>query len=161
MKTFYLIRHAKSDWDTPTSDFERPLNNKGKRSALIMAKKLHKLNFRPNIIISSPAKRALQTSLVFANELDYGATNIVFDNLIYEASLDNLISIINNISSIHQNVILVGHNPGITELANYLTGNFINAVPTCSVIKVELEVDNWDEVVHGIGLEKFYISPKH
>ena len=160
MKTFYLIRHAKSDWNTPTSDFERPLNNKGKRSALIMAKKLHELNFRPNIIISSPAKRALQTSLVFANELDYGATNIVFDNLIYEASLDNLISIINNISSIHQNAILVGHNPGITELANYLTGNFISAVPTCCVIKIELEVDNWNEVVSGIGLEKLYTYPK-
>ena len=125
-----------------------------------MAKKLNQLGCQPNLIISSPAKRTLQTSLVFANELAFKVNNILFNTGIYEASLKDLVIIVNNIPSKHQNVILVGHNPGISELANYLTGNPINFAPTCSIIKIELEINNWNEIVGDIGLEKFFIYPK-
>ncbi|MDG1477430.1 MAG: histidine phosphatase family protein, partial [Vicingaceae bacterium] len=144
MKTLYLIRHAEADWKkAEETDFERTLNNKGVQDAIFIAKKLVGLNFNPERIICSPAKRTTETAKSICHEIDYPIQNIDFDLSIYESSLNNLITLANSLSNIYNEVAIIGHNPSITHLSNYLTNNYIGNMPTCSVVKIELEIDTW------------------
>lgn len=161
MKTLYLIRHAKSDWNNPNlTDFERPLNKRGLRDAPFMGEELAKLNFKPELIICSSAKRTTSTAKLICTENNYAITDVVFDQSIYASSVDNLISLINLLPNQKNEIAIIGHNPSITGLSNYLTDNYIGNMPTCSIVKIELEIDNWDEVITGIGIQKYYIYPK-
>lgn len=161
MKTVYLIRHAKSDWNHPElSDFNRPLNKRGKKDAPYMGKKLKELNVYPNLILASPAQRALETITSISNEINYPFTEIVFNDSIYHSSTQNLIEILNNNDNTHNTLFLVGHNPGFTYLSNYLTNDYIDNIVTCGIVKIELEIDNWNEIIEGIGRKVFYIYPK-
>jgi phosphohistidine phosphatase len=156
MKTLYLIRHAKSDWDNPAlTDFERPLNKRGFRDAPFMTKKLEELDFNPDFIVCSPAQRTKDTAQLIAN-----STSTLYDSSIYEASLNDLTRLINFLPNKHKEIAIVGHNPSITSLSNYLTFDFIDNMPTCSIVKIELEIDNWNETTQGIGIKKFFIYPK-
>lgn len=156
MKVVYLIRHAKSDWNNPVlTDFERPLNERGLRDAPFMAKKLLELNFNPGLILCSPAQRAVTTAELISKQ-----TSILYENSIYEASLNNLVHLINFLPSEYKEIAIIGHNPTITSLSNHLTDNITSDMPTCSIAKIELEVDHWNEVVQGIGTQKFFIYPK-
>lgn len=156
MKTLYLIRHAKSDWNNPTlSDFDRPLNKRGLRDAPFIAKKLKKLDFNPELIVCSPAQRTITTSELIANK-----TCTLYIDAIYEASLSDLTHITNALPYKHSEIAIIGHNPSITALSNYLTNDYIDNMPTCSVVKIELEIDNWNEVIEGIGTKKYFIYPK-
>lgn len=155
MKILYLIRHAKSDWsNSALLDYDRILSEKGITDTVLMAKKLNELNFKPSLIICSPAQRTTST----ADFISRG-TSILFYNSIYEASLIDLIELINVLPNEHKEIALIGHNPSITKLSNYLTDDFIDHMPTCSIVKIELEIDNWNEIVHGIGIKKYFISP--
>jgi phosphohistidine phosphatase len=161
MKTLYLIRHAKSDWNNPNlTDFERPLNKRGLRDAPFMGKELAKLNFKPELIVCSPANRTTSTAKFICTENSYSIADVTFDQSIYESSIDNLISLINLLPNEKTEVALIGHNPSMTGLSNYLTDEYIGNMPTCSIVKIELEIENWDEVITGIGAIKFYIYPK-
>ena len=161
MKTIYLIRHAKSDWKHPElTDFERPLNKRGLRDAPFMAQKLADLTFKPELIICSPAKRTTTTAKLICTETRYSIDNVLFDQSIYASSLNNLISLVNLLPNQHNEIAIIGHNPSITELSNYLTEDYIGNMPTCSVVKIELEIDNWNETVQGIGIQRFFIYPK-
>jgi len=156
MKTIYLIRHAKSDWNTSApTDFERPLNKRGLRDAPIIANELKTLNFAPTLVLCSPAQRTTATS-----ELIVKDKKVIFEQSIYEASLKDLTILINDVPNKHSEIALIGHNPSITYLSNHLTGEYISNMPTCSVVKIVLEVDSWMEVIAGIGTQKFFIYPK-
>jgi len=161
MKTLYLIRHAKSSWkNIDSTDFDRVLNKRGIHDAPLIGKKLHELNFNPELIVSSPAKRTTITSQLVCEEVNYSFENIKFEPSIYEASLTQLKQLINLFPHEYHEVALIGHNPGITFLSNYLTDDFISNIPTCGVVKIELEIDNWNEIIQGIGLKKDFIYPK-
>jgi phosphohistidine phosphatase len=161
MKTIYLIRHAKSSWKEPNQlDIERPLNNRGKNDAPFIGKKLKDLEVNLEFIVCSPANRTRQTVSLLCEQLNYPINTVKFDKNIYEAPLTNLIQAVNKIPTQFNEVALIGHNPSITYLANYLTDNYIDNIPTCGVVKIELEIDNWNEVIKGIGLQKFFIYPK-
>lgn len=161
MKTLYLIRHAKSDWNNPTlTDFERPLNKRGFRDAPFMGKKLIELNFNPSLILCSPSNRTTITAELICNEIDYRLEDVKFDQSIYESSNSNLIKLINQLPNKHNQIALIGHNPSFTMLSNYLTENYIGNMPTCSIVKVELEIDSWNEIIEGIGVQKYFIYPK-
>jgi phosphohistidine phosphatase len=156
MKTLYLIRHAKSDWNNSgLTDFDRPLNKRGLKDAAFMAEKLNELDFNPTFVVCSPAQRTKTTAQLIAN-----STSTLFDPAIYEASLQDLTRLISFLPNQQKDIALIGHNPSITALANYLTDDFIDNMPTCSIVKIELEIDNWDEVVQGIGIKKYFITPK-
>ncbi len=156
MKTLYLIRHAKSDWNTTAqTDFERPLNKRGLKDAPMMANKLIDLNFNPTATYCSPAQRTTTTS-----ELILNTANIIFEKTIYEASLKDLTNLINKFADEHSEIAIIGHNPAISYLSNHITGDFISNMPTCSVVKIELEIDSWAETTQGSGTQKFFIYPK-
>ena len=148
MKTIYLIRHAESGWDNTTTDFERVLTEKGIEDATSVS---NNMTCNPDIIIASPAVRTTETATIFANALNYNIAEIDYEISIYEAPLQNLINKVNQIDTKHQTAVLVGHNPGITQLANYLADDNLSPVQPCTVMKIELEVDNWNEVIKGIG----------
>lgn len=161
MKVIHLIRHAKSSWDNPDlDDFSRTLNERGKKDAPFMANKLKELGCNPDYFMSSPAKRTTETSKIIATALSYDIEKTIFDERIYHSSLPQILQVLNEIPNSFNTIILVGHNPTLTQLSNYLTDDFIDNIPTCGIVKIELDIDNWQHIIQGIGRKIFFIYPK-
>lgn len=161
MKKIILIRHAKSSWDDPNhTDFERPLNKRGKRDAPFMGKLLKKKNIIPDLIISSPAVRALTTAQIISEELDYPKKKIVIEDSIYESGIKEIESLIQKLDNKYKTVILFGHNPTFTSYANHLGDKHIDNLPTCGIVGLKLDIDNWNEVERGKGKVYLFEYPK-
>jgi len=144
MKILTLVRHAKSSWkDGSLSDRERPLNKRGKRDAPVMGKRVVEAGIRPSLIISSPAVRAWTTAKIFANALTYPVEFLQREDGLYLASLDNLLDAIATQDAGFNSLMLIAHNPGLTDFANYLVPGLTSNVPTSGVVSVELECDDW------------------
>jgi phosphohistidine phosphatase len=163
MKTLYLIRHAKSSWeDHILSDHDRPLSDRGRRDAPIIADILKPQKVMPDLIISSTARRALKTAKIFSSILKYPTDNIIQDATIYDATSQNLFTVINKIDDKMDTVMIFGHNPGFTMLANLLGDKAIDNMPTCASAKFELNVNSWKDVEVGCGkLIEFEYPKKH
>src|SRR5208283_5873130 len=122
MKTLFLVRHAKSSRDNHAlSDKERPLNDRGMRDAPRMDELLAKQDAKPDLILSSPALRALATAEIIARKLGYEVKDIVVDERLYAAALDDLLEVIHEVGDEPKRVMLFGHNPELTELAHRLS----------------------------------------
>ncbi len=161
MKRLYLIRHAKSSWKhQDLDDFDRPLNNRGKRDAPNMGKRLKEQNAAPDLLLSSPANRALTTAETIAGEIGYPIENIEADEDIYLAGVTTLLTVIKNITNDHHTVFLFGHNPGFTELANALANIRIDNVPTCGIVCIDFEIASWKQVGVGKGTLVSFEYPK-
>ena len=161
MKTLYIVRHAKSSWkEQGLTDFERPLNQRGLHDAPFMGKLMADKKEVPDLILSSPANRAISTAKIFRSQLHLDKKTIVEEEIIYEAGLGNLIKIINNLSETYNSVMLFGHNPGLTYLANYLGDKSIDNIPTCGIVKITFDINSWDEVSDGSGKIVFFEYPK-
>jgi phosphohistidine phosphatase len=146
MKTLILIRHAKSSWKHPgLPDRLRPLNKRGQRDAPVMGERLAKREIEPDSIISSPATRAMLTAETIAREIGYPEDDIRVDERLYGASAFELIEIIQELDDAADCVMFLGHNPGLTDLANDL-GCDIDNVVTCGVVELEFDVDSWRHI---------------
>ncbi len=147
MKTLYLVRHAKSSWgDLTTPDFDRPLNDRGKKDAPVMAERLKAKDPGISIFISSPAKRAMKTCKAFSKEYDYDEDNIVFKKELYHASVATFFDVIGSIEDRHDTAAVFSHNPGITEFINSLdTDVKLDNMPTCGIYGVSVQIDNWGD----------------
>ncbi len=145
MKKLYIIRHAKSSWNKLNlEDFDRPLNKRGKKDAPFMGKILLEKGVIPDVIISSPAKRAKQTSIRIAKELRFKKV-IIFDKKIYEAGPSVLEQILFSFDNINNTILLVGHNPGL----NILVGNLVHFhgnIPTSGIIELSFDCERWSEI---------------
>jgi len=145
-KILFLVRHAKSSWDDPSlNDFERPLNERGKKDAPEMAKRLNSKKIKIDAFVSSPAKRARQTCKYFTKEFDPKKKNIVREPKLYEADEQGFYEVIESLKNKWDSVAVFSHNPGITSFANSLTANHVDDMPTCSVFAVKVNADNWKE----------------
>ena len=143
MKTLFLVRHAKSSRNEPAlQDKDRPLNNRGKRDAPKMGKRLAKREAIPDLILSSPAKRALKTAQLIAKKLDYKLQDIVVDDRLYATGADELLHLIRKLGAKPKSVMLVGHNPELTELAHHLSSK-ITHLPTCAIAEFTIEAKSW------------------
>lgn len=161
MKRLTLLRHAKSSWRDPElADFDRPLNKRGKRDAPRMGRRLAQRGFAPDLLLVSPARRARLTAEAIIEQLGIDNSRLIFDERIYMASTEELVQLLRSIADDRQNVLLVGHNPGITDLANYLVDGQIENIPTCSVFSVELQVASWMELERSSARLLFYDYPK-
>lgn len=157
----FLIRHAKSSWKHPElSDFDRPLNKRGKKDAPFMGKWLRSQKIEPSVIISSPAKRAKATILSLAEEIGYDAEKIIFDKRIYEAWMNDLLRIIQEVESKNKEVFLIGHNPGLNMFAEFLTDTYVENIPTCGIVCIEFSKGKWHEIKEGDGKISFFEYPK-
>ncbi|HNU42759.1 MAG TPA: histidine phosphatase family protein, partial [Cyclobacteriaceae bacterium] len=139
MKKLYLIRHAKSSWDHPDlRDFDRPLNKRGQKDAPRMGKRLKEKRITPDVMLSSPAERALATCQAIARVLGFDNAKIKTNQKLYHASEDGILDVIRNLKDSPRDseevVLLFGHNPGLTEFANVLLNQTIDNIPTCGVV---------------------------
>ena len=144
-KSLLLIRHAKSSWeDFSQKDFDRPLNERGKKNAPIMAKRIHKeMRVTLDAIISSPAKRAFATAKFFAKEFNIKKENFFEEPELYEPSIENFFKVAAGIDDNYKTAALFSHNPGISVFANLLTNMRIDDMPTCAVFALQIQTDSW------------------
>ena len=153
------MRHAKSSWDDANlSDFERPLNDRGERTAPIMGKLMCEKSFEPSIILSSPAIRAKQTSAL-VKEAGSLSCELRFDERIYEASSRTLLQVASEIDDDQASAMLVGHNPGMEGFIRLLTGD-LEPMPTAALAVIDLKIDNWNEIDEGCGQLRNIFRPK-
>ena len=146
MKTLPLIRHAKSSRDDVSlADQERPLNSRGRRDAPRMGERLAKRGVKPDLILSSPAARALETAEIIADKLDYKRTNIVVEGRLYTGDADELLAVIHLLGDTLQCVVLIGHNPELTTLAHRFAGE-ITHLPTCAVAEFAFAAKSWSHI---------------
>jgi phosphohistidine phosphatase len=146
MKTLVLIRHAKSSWDDSTLlDQDRPLNDRGRRDAPKMGERLAKRDVKPDLILSSPAVRALRTAEIIARKVDYRRKDIVVNERLYAVEADDLLDVIHQLGDKVERVMLFGHNPELTELAHRLSGE-ITDMPTCAVAEFKFDAKSWSNI---------------
>ena len=161
MKTLYLARHAKSSWKYPKlDDFERPLNKRGRKSAPLMGEILHKLKVSPDLIISSPANRAATTARIMAAKIRYPLEDIQYSESIYEFSESALIRVVKHIDDAVKKAMVVGHNPGLNGLANYLGDRPVSNIPTAGIYCLDLDIDSWSSMRENCGELNFFEYPK-
>lgn len=159
MKKIYFIRHAKSSWkDTTLADFDRGLNKRGKENVEFMANRLKKYGVLPDIIISSPAKRAKKTALKIAQTIGY--ENIKFEPKLYECTSKTFLEVIHSIENEKNSAFIVAHNPTITEITEALSGAIIGNIPTCAIVCVSFDVENFKEIGQTKGSVEFFDYPK-
>ena len=145
MKTLTILRHAKSSWgDDSLVDHERPLNSRGKRDAPVMAARIAREGIRPSLILSSSAKRAWSTAKEVARELSYPAEFLQRERDLYHAGVSRLLDVLAKQDVGFNNILLVGHNPGLTDFANYLVPDLTDNIPTCGYASVNIDVDDWN-----------------
>lgn len=161
MKKLILIRHAKSSWQSnASSDFDRPLNDRGKADAPRMGEYLSALEFRPDQFYTSSAVRAEATAKLIAKEIGYDPELLIADRRLYLADVPHLQSIMREFSDDWECVFLIGHNPTITDCANALANDELENMPTCGVYGIELNIDSWRKLRNGAGSKLFFQAPK-
>lgn len=158
MKTICFIRHAKSSWETPCADIDRPLNSRGIKDAVHVGQELYSKNLTFDALYSSTAKRAQITTQLIVNELDIEKQNIIITDALYTFEDFALIDFIKNLPAKHDNVIIVGHNPAFTSVINDFSNMRIDNVPTCGVVVVDFDINSWCDLQKGTT--SFYIIPK-
>ena len=161
MKTVFFVRHAKSSWDNPSlRDIERPLNKRGKRDAPFMGKLLKGKGIQPDRLISSPANRAFTTAKYFAQALGIAEAEIETDKRIYDAYPEDILDIVQELPDDYSMVLVFGHNPTFTGVANLFTEDYISNVPTCGIFRIDAEVGSWRDFREGKGLLTEYHYPR-
>jgi phosphohistidine phosphatase len=159
MKTLFILRHAKSSWeDTDLADRDRPLNRRGLEAAPLVGKTIRRNQFQIDSIISSSAKRAVQTA-VSVKEAAQIKADIRFDDRIYDASPRRLLQIASELDDKIKSVMLVGHNPGLEGLLKMLTQE-VEVMPTAAFAVIDLRIDNWKEIQIDCGNLRIVIRPK-
>ncbi len=162
MKTLILARHAKSSWELPeVEDLDRPLIEKG----LIRTQKsiafLLKNNINIDLIISSHAKRALETAKLYANALKYPLQKIEVNTSIYFSGPEDLFNVVYSIPDNIQTAMLVGHNPTMTQFANCFADKLIDYMPTSAIVTFEFNTDKWTDIELCNHKTKHIVFPKN
>ena len=159
MKSLLLLRHAKSSWKNPSlEDFERPLNDRGRKAAELIAGFITKQNVAIDLVISSPAVRARQT-IELVLQSAQRSTELRFDQRVYEATPERLFEIVSQIEDERKAVLVVGHNPGLEVLLSLLVGQEEH-MPTGSLAKVSLSVKKWDKVPGEKGVLDWFVKAR-
>jgi phosphohistidine phosphatase len=162
MKQIIFVRHAKSDWGNEfLKDIDRPLNDQGYTDAYFLSNWFLKNQKSPDLILSSPATRALNTALIFSRSLEFDMSNFYLTEEIYESSVDTLIELIKKQDDSKNRLMLFGHNPAITNISNQLAEDlFFDNVPTCGMVALHFSISSWRELSPKKGVLDFYQFPK-
>jgi len=161
MKSLCLVRHARAGWKSGVaSDFERPLDPQGREDAALMARRLRDYAFWPEVLVASPATRTRETAAIFAQALGCSAANIAFDEEIYSTDLEGLVTILRGLQEDSARALMVGHNPFITILAEWLSGERLHTIPPCGLVALEFpDLISWQEIAPARGRMLFYDHP--
>jgi phosphohistidine phosphatase len=159
MKRLYLLRHAKSSWKDPDiADVDRPLNKRGLKAAAFMGELMQEHDLMPDIVLVSTAARTRATAELVRQSWPDEA-DLVYDSRIYEASTQGLRQVVSEVDDTYKAAMLIGHNPGIEGLINYLTGT-IESMPTAALAVITLDIDEWSAINDGVGTLQHVYRPK-
>lgn len=162
LKTVFIIRHAKSDQRFFGNDFERPLNERGRFDAPMMAKRLFEKNIKIDALVASPAVRAKKTAVLFSEILQMPASDIIFISALYHAPAEVFYDVIAALPDNLNTIALFSHNPGITYFVNSLsTGTRIDNMPTCAIFSAGAAVDRWSDFRKAKKDFLFFDQPKN
>lgn len=160
MKTLYLLRHAKSSWDDSSlTDRERPLEPRGERDAEKMSKRWSHVNKKPDLIVSSPAARAVATAKIFAAASGYEIKRVKVDDRLYGADAGTLVTVVESLDDKLERVMLVGHNPGFAELACHFDDK-ISRMPTCALAELRFDAKSWAGIGQAKPVRTGFDSPR-
>lgn len=144
MKNLTIVRHAESVLqDTQYLDKDRPLTNNGRNDALTMSQKIRDAGIKPSKILSSSATRAWETALIIAKTIKYSENLLTRDDRLYLADIHNLVCIIEEQNEDVNNLMIIGHNPGLIELINLLSIKRIANLSTSGVVSLNINTDDW------------------
>ncbi|WP_442588306.1 SixA phosphatase family protein [Pedobacter sp. AW31-3R] len=161
-KRIILVRHGKSDWaDHNMTDFERPLNHRGHKNSLEMAERANNKGIIPELIVSSPAKRAITTAQHFSEVWNMPEDHIQLEPTIYEANPTALLHVLNGLDNKHDTIALFGHNPGLTDFSNFLADAHIYNIPTAGTVIIDFPFEDWALVSHHTGSLASFDFPKN
>ncbi|HKI89902.1 MAG TPA: histidine phosphatase family protein [Draconibacterium sp.] len=161
MKRVVIVRHAKSTPYGYDDDFNRDLSNRGKSDASIIGSELRKRDVRPDMMISSPAKRAIKTARIFAEQLDFNRNNIIEKEEIYEGqTTSEFVEMIQGLPETAATTFFFGHNPAFYYFVGNLLAGFNDDMPTCSTVAIDFDVDSWKKVSARTGRKAFQLVPR-
>jgi phosphohistidine phosphatase len=160
MKTVYLVRHAKSDWSGSVDDHDRPLNDRGKRDAPMMALRLLERKGKVDKFVSSPAKRAFSTAWAFASTFDRKKSDIILEPDLYLPAPDIFFSVMEKFDNKDKSAAIFSHNYGITDFANSLQLVKLDNMPTCSIFAFKVKTDDWSSIRKAEKEFMFFDYPK-
>lgn len=161
MKRVIIVRHGKAVPYGYENDFTRDLRERGKNDAKLVSQELKKLGVFPDGIISSPAKRAIKTARIFAENLDFKKKDILEIEDIYEGlTTSEFLGIIQNLSNEKETVFFFGHNPGFYYYVSNLLESFYGDMPTTSTVGIDFDVDSWNKIETRNGKLAFHLTPK-
>ena len=161
IKNLHIVRHGKSSWDfEDISDIDRPLSPRGINNAYLMAKKLSERKVEPDLFITSPANRALYTSIIFARVLKFPYKQIMVSDEVYMGYTEDLIKLIRKVDKSISTLLVFGHNPAFTALANQLLDNYLENIPTAGIVSLTLGIDTWEELGKKSPEKDFFDYPK-
>ncbi len=162
MKTITLIRHAKSSWDyQDITDFGRPLNARGMKSAPLMGKELRRQGITFDRIFTSGAVRTYHTAVLIAYEVGLPTTRIRVKRQLYQCTTGQLLSFVQSRKNTHTDIAIVGHYPALPDLMALLTRESPDKFPTCAVARIQFEGNDWSQVAPGSGRLIYFQYPKN
>jgi len=159
VKILYLIRHAKSSWEHNLEDFERPLKKRGINDANLVSKYLITSSIKPNLILSSGAKRARNTADIFVKNLNLEGIEFKINNAIYDFSGEGLLNVLSTCENSIDELMVFGHNYALTNIANRLGSIAIDNITTSGFVEIHFEANSWSNIKNGIT--KRIVFPKH
>ncbi len=160
MRTLLVARHAHSPGPPPgQNDYDRPLSARGVAEATAMGLRLAREGLALEHTVCSAAPRALRTARLISEGLGLGMDAVDARDVLYGAGVSRLVTAVEELNDGHRSVLLVAHNPGITELANWLSGEWHSGLPPCGVVRFELDVDRWVDAARGVGAGPRYFLP--
>lgn len=163
MKTLYLARHAKSSWrNSELSDIDRPLKERGIRNAYQMGEYLQQQGIMPDIIIVSPAARAMHTGIIYARQLSFPMHRIRTNGLLYHGGMGGIIEMLQQLDDRFDSAMIFGHNPTFTNMVNQLSDGELDNLPTSGVAELAFHISSWDKLtLENTASLKSIFTPKH
>lgn len=149
MKIITLVRHGKSSWEFDVSDRERPLKKRGVNDAKLVSELFKKKGLIPELIVSSPANRALSTCRIFINQLEFDDKLLQIKEELYDFGGHQVIDFLKNLSEDYNNVMIFGHNHAFTSICNIFGDHYIDNLPTSGLMTIEFDVDRWNAIENG------------
>lgn len=160
-KHLYIVRHGKSDRDfVDVPDYDRPLKERGIIDSYKMASILVQKKITPQLIITSPAIRAMHTAIIFARIFKFPLKKVVVNDTLYMSSANKYLEIIKETDNSIDSLMIFGHNPSFTDLANYFLHDKIEEIPTSGVVGIKFENDSWSNISKFKPIEYFFEYPK-
>ncbi len=158
MKELVLVRHAKSSWEHPLPDMDRPLSQRGITDIALVAHHFQQKNEVPNVVYSSPANRALTTSKLFLKTCGISSERIQIESQLYDFGGNKVLQFIKQLPNSINSVMLFGHNEAFTALTNSLGNSYLDNLPTSGLVNISFSTKHWEDII--TGSTNFIITPK-